>query len=483
MSQEQVLRELVALGYENLPEVGGRGEFARRGGIVDVFPAGQPLPVRIEWFGDEIESLRAFDPADQRGVRPADSVRLLPASEFALPAGTGTVLAERLGRLASKLPEALAADLAHFENGQIGDAAEVWAPFVAPATGFDHIGDEVLLLDEAGEVQAAADFLTSQSDERKAELERSGGLPKGWPSAYPSLRDWKKRLVEARTIELSWETDVRGAPPGGNPFGWHEPVLPPAGLGDLAATVDRWRGEGLRVVLTSDQSARLTELLSDANIVAAPVSVLREAPPAGGVVLIDRSLNSGFAGGPEQSVVVTDRELFGTVRVRRPRVLRRSSSKAVLERLQPGDLVVHIDHGIARYTGLVRRASGDGSDERDFLELHFAEGARIWCPSSRSIASRATPAARTRRCPSWRRRVAAHQDARPQGRHGPGQGFARAVLGARAGRRPADQRRHALAAGNGSGIPLRGNGRPAALGGGGQDRPRARTADGQAGRG
>ena len=70
MSQERVLRELVALGYENLPEVGGRGEFARRGGIVDVFPAGQPLPVRIEWFGDEIDSLRAFDPADQRGVRP-----------------------------------------------------------------------------------------------------------------------------------------------------------------------------------------------------------------------------------------------------------------------------------------------------------------------------------------------------------------------------------------------------------------------------
>src|SRR4029079_16259219 len=88
----------------------------------------------------------------------------------------------------------------------------------------------------------------------------------------------------------------------------------------------------------------------------------------------------GFAGGPDQAVVVTDRELFGTVRVRRPRVLRRSSSKGVLERLQPGDLVVHIGHRIAKYTGLGRRASSDGSDERDFLELHFAEGARISVP-------------------------------------------------------------------------------------------------------
>ena len=68
LGMDRVVGALVDLGYEHVPEVGGRGEFARRGGIVDVFPAGQPMPVRIEWFGDEIDSLRAFDPADQRGV-------------------------------------------------------------------------------------------------------------------------------------------------------------------------------------------------------------------------------------------------------------------------------------------------------------------------------------------------------------------------------------------------------------------------------
>jgi transcription-repair coupling factor (superfamily II helicase) len=257
----------------------------------------------------------------------------------------------------------------------------VWTSLVAPASALDHLTDEILLLDEPGEVQAAGEFLWSQSEERRLELERAGAVPKGWPAAYPERRDWKRRLVEARTIELSWESELRGAPPGGNPFGWHEPVLPGAGLGDLAATVARWQREGLRVVLTSDQSARLTELLGEANIFAAPLPSLREVPPPGGVALIERSLNSGFAGGPEGAVVVTDRELFGSVRVRRPRALRRASSKNVLERLNPGDLVVHIDHGIARYTGLVRRsAGGDGSEERDFLELHFGEGARIWVP-------------------------------------------------------------------------------------------------------
>ncbi len=381
IGQERVLRELIDLGYEALPEVAGRGEFARRGGIVDLFPAGRELPVRVEWFGDEIDSLRTFDPTDQRGLGPAESVRLLPASEFLLPPGAGEQLRRRLGRAADRLPESLATDLARLESGQLADAGEVWAGHLAPATALDHLTDEIWLLDEPEEIGAAADFLWSQADERRAELERAGELPRGWPSAYPERRDWKRRLVEARTLELTWESEHPAAPPGGNPFGWHEPVLPPAAIGHLGDTVERWRREGARVVLTSDQAARLSEILGEADIVAAPLHRLSKAPPPGAVALVERSLNGGFAGGPEGVILVSDRELFGTVRVRRPRALRRVVPRDLLERLNAGELVVHIDHGIARYGGLVRRsAGGDGGEERDFLELHFAEGGRIWVP-------------------------------------------------------------------------------------------------------
>ncbi|HEY7599896.1 MAG TPA: DEAD/DEAH box helicase, partial [Candidatus Limnocylindrales bacterium] len=379
VAQQRVLRELVELGYEALPEVGGRGEMARRGGIVDVFPAGATLPVRVEWFGDEIESLRAFDPTDQRATGTVDALRLLPASEF--PLAEGTDLRARLGRLASKLPEQLAADLDRLEQRLPTDAMEVWGGVLAPASGLDHLGDELLLLDEPAEVLAAAEFLWTQADERQAELERTAELPRGWPGAYPAPRDWKSRLAKARTLELSWESELPGAPPGGNPFGWHEPVLPPAPLGDLATTVKRWQAERLRVVLTSDQSARLAEILAEKDVIAAPVARLSEPPSPGGVALIERSLNDGFAGGPESVVFITDRELFGSVRVRRPKALRRVTPADLLGRLNPGDVVVHIDHGIARYAGLTRRAAGgDGTEERDFLELHFAEGGRIWVP-------------------------------------------------------------------------------------------------------
>ena len=113
--QDALLRELFELGYVPVTEVAGRGESARRGGIVDVFPPSMALPIRIEFFGDEIDSLRSFDPTDQRTVGTIESAVLLPATEFLLPAGGAAAIRERLGRAAARLPERLAADLARFD--------------------------------------------------------------------------------------------------------------------------------------------------------------------------------------------------------------------------------------------------------------------------------------------------------------------------------------------------------------------------------
>jgi len=383
-SQERLVRDLADLGYERVPEVAGRGEFARRGGIVDVFPPGRPLPVRAEWFGDVVESLRAFDPTDQRGVGPVDEVLLPPAGEFILPPGAEArreVIVERLGRIASRLPERCAADLERIaETGQLGDAAEVWSGVLAPASALDHLGEAILIIDEPADVATAFAALRAQADERAGDLEAAGELAHGWPDVYVPPRTWKAALAAARTLSLSWETDLPDAPPGDNPFGWHEPVLPSLAVASIGTTVARWQREGARVVLASDQSARLEDLLGESGIVAA-VTTQPAAPVAGGLALVGRSLNGGFAGGPEGLVVVTDRELFGTVRVRRPRALRRVVPRDLLERLQPGDAVVHIDHGVARYGGLERRpGGGEADEERDFLLLRFAGTDRIWVP-------------------------------------------------------------------------------------------------------
>ena len=381
LTQERLLRELIDLGYEAVTEVGGRGEFARRGGIVDLFPPGQPFPVRAEFFGDEIDSLRAFDPADQRSTGPVGTAAVLPADEFPLPPDTAAWLRARLGRLAGRLPPLLGADLERMTaTRQLGDATEVWAGVLAPATGLDHVGDAIWLLDEPGDVEQAAQLLWEQAAERRAELEESEEVPAGWPDAYLEHRVWQRARHEARTLELTWESEAEEAPPGGNPFGWREPALPPQRIAGIPDAVARWRAEGRRVVISSDQSARLAEILEDAGVVVAPTGRLAEPPAVGAVALVERSLNSGFEDGPDGLVVLTDRELFGSVRVRRPRALRRVVPRDLLERLVAGDIVVHVDHGIARYGGMVRRAVGASGEERDYLELHFSGTDRIFLP-------------------------------------------------------------------------------------------------------
>jgi transcription-repair coupling factor (superfamily II helicase) len=407
---EALLRELLGLGYSPAAEVAGRGEFARRGGIVDVFPPSATLPVRIEFFGDEIDSLRAFDPTDQRTVGPLAEAILLPASEFLAPHGGAAALRDRLGRAAAKLPERLAADLARFEAGgsaesgtthadrpaadlaaaralNVGDAAEVWAAQLAPSTGFDHLDPTTLLvLDEPGEIAEAAAFLWGQADERRAELVESGELTKDWPSTYLGPRDWKTRLVASRTLELTWESEMPEAAAlaarglsSGDLFGWREPQLPATRAAGVAAAVEGWQKDGGRIVLASDQAPRLSELLDEAGHTVAVVHA-PDAPPPGAVTLVERSLNGGFAGGPDGLVFVTDRELFGSVRVRRPKAMRRVVPRDILERLTPGDLVVHIDHGVARYERMLRRGNPAEGEDRDYLELTFAGTDKIFVP-------------------------------------------------------------------------------------------------------
>ena len=191
--------------------------------------------------------------------------------------------------------------------------------------------------------------------------------------------------MASRTLELTWESEpaadaamAGGTRGSGDPFGWREPVLPLGRAGRLGDAVAAWQEDGARIVLASDQAPRLAEVLEEAGHPVAVSEGLTDAPPPGAIALIGRSLNGGFSGGPDGLAFVTDRELFGTVRVRRPKALRRVVPRDLLERLTPGDLVVHIDHGVARYEQMLRRG-GQGED-RDYLELSFAAGDRIFVP-------------------------------------------------------------------------------------------------------
>ena len=190
--------------------------------------------------------------------------------------------------------------------------------------------------------------------------------------------------MASRTLELTWESEppadvamAGGARGSGDLFGWREPVLPLGRAGRLPDAIEAWREDGARIVLASDQAPRLAEILEEAGHSVAVVDRIEEAPPPGAIALVGRVSMAVSPGARRRDVRHRPRAVRH-VRVRRPKALRRVVPRDLLERLTPGDLVVHIDHGVARYQQMLRR--GGAGEERDYLELAFAGADRIFVP-------------------------------------------------------------------------------------------------------
>jgi transcription-repair coupling factor (superfamily II helicase) len=364
--QRSLLERLVFGGYEAAAEVTGVGEFAHRGGLVDVWPPGAAEPVRIELFGDEIESIRAFDPMTQGSRRRLEEIVILPASEFLPPDGWQSAV-DRAPGLTDQLRE----DAARLAQGDVAEAAETWASLLTAGPAADHLPARAhLVLTDTDELRALAADLDRQAADRREGLVESGELPLDWPPPYDAagtLAGLEQRAAECLEEGGAVDAGYTAAP-----------VLPGRAersgtwLVDLAAR-DR------RLVVTTDQASRVGELLDEAGRPTAPLAELRDEPPAGSIGLVHGSLSGGFVHAASGLTVVTDRELFGATRVRRLVGSKRIVTRDLIGKLAPGDHVVHVDHGIARYAGMTQRAFGD--DVKEYLQLDFAGTDKIFLPA------------------------------------------------------------------------------------------------------
>jgi transcription-repair coupling factor (superfamily II helicase) len=364
INQNSLLGSLVAAGYDIAVEVSGVGEFASRGGIVDVWPPGATEPVRLDLFGDEVESIRGFDPVTQASRRRLDDVVLLPAGEF-LPADGWGAVPERAP---PHLTESLQADLARLEQGDLGEAAETWAALLAAAPTAEHLPPSAhLVLTDDDELSSLAAALDEQAAERRGALATAGELPRDWPLPYEATAT----LSALRAMATESLTDA------GADAGYGTAPMLPGRLDRLGA----WIGEmgDRRIVISTDQASRIGELLDEAGLPASAVAELREPPVTGAIGLVHGSLSGGFVHEPLRLVLLTDRELFGATRIRRLAPSKRVVTRDLVGKLEPGDLVVHVDHGIARYAGMTQRAYG--GDVKEYLQLDFAGADKIFLPA------------------------------------------------------------------------------------------------------
>ncbi|MEX2245763.1 MAG: transcription-repair coupling factor [Dehalococcoidia bacterium] len=397
ISQDDLLRALDAGGYGIEPQVTAPGEASRRGGIVDVWPPAEELPLRIELFGDEIESIRAFDPVTQRSEALRDDARIGPARELIFEPARSRALADRIH---AGLPKGehrvrFEHDVEQLRDATPFDGDAFYAPFLATATLLDHVPDGALVVvDEPADVGAVQQERDEQAHDARRELELRAELPHGMPDPHvpwPELRD----AIEGRAHRLSlsrWATGDDTAPGSAAapesaavvrlPFG---PTAAYGGrLRPLAEELAQTLRRGQQVVVVSTQSSRLSELLEE-NEVYARLADVMTAPQLGhgALTIVHGSLPHGWSVGEEGAglTLLTDAEVFGFRKQRRapPRSARRAVGEGFLSELTPGEFVVHIEHGIARFAGLVHR-SIDGQ-EREYVELQYADGDRLYVPT------------------------------------------------------------------------------------------------------
>jgi len=381
LEPEGFLRRLALGGYRFLPLVEEAGQASRRGGIIDVFPPSADAPVRIELVGDRVESLRLFDPARQRSVAKVESIVVGPAREVILPpAGLDRLRRELdFARCSSDVTERFEEELSTLEAGGAFAGDAFYVPFLAQGTLLDCLPPEaVLVCDEPSEVAAALDELEAQALEVRAELEGKGELPVGLPLPHLTWREVAPRLDERpRRIDLSrWATGEDGSLR--LPF---EPAPAYGGrLRSVVAEAIDGRRSGRRCVIVSQQAARLADLFAEQDVSAGPSAAVQEPPPSGGVTVVQGSLPGGWvlSADSQEMLLLTDTEIFGFTKQRRAPARRGIDRAVFLAELKPGDFVVHVEHGIARFAGMARKAIE--GHEREYLELHYAEGDRLFVP-------------------------------------------------------------------------------------------------------
>jgi transcription-repair coupling factor (superfamily II helicase) len=375
----QFLSSLQERGYEMGPLVESPGQASRRGGIIDVYPPAAS-PVRIELLGDTIDSLRSFDPTTQRSLARMNEAQIGPAREVLDGSGRIAELRSALdfGDLPEDLQEQFEDDLDRLAAGENEAGAGFWQPFLTSATLLDHLSPESLLvIDEPAELRQVLADLDSEAQEARDALTEGRRIPRHLP--LPHLDHTALMAVIEQRAGLNLQRWATNETPGASaaPF---EPAGAFGGrLRNLSQEVIARMRAGWRVIVVSQQSARLAELFETEGLDAA--APLDAVPSAGSLRLVTGSVPQGWSlrlPGSEL-LLLTDNEIFGFTKQRRAVRRAQTGREAFLADLSPGDYVVHIEHGIGRFGGLISR-NVDGV-EREYLELRYAEGDRLYVPS------------------------------------------------------------------------------------------------------
>jgi len=399
LDPEPLLRHLNTVGYTSTDVVEMPGEYALRGGILDVYPPEADRPLRVEFFGDEIESIRKFDPATQRSSHPTDEALLLPLTET--PVGEellGAIHARLSGKRISGAEE-IVEEAVRSGGVSVFPGWEFYAPVAgADRSLFDMLPHALVLADESDNLKQEFERVWSRIEEAH---ERSGVGNLVRPGdLYLSPDDWWKKLTalpgaDVEHLDIARSSDVGAAVSflSQSTPRFHGSV--PAMLEEVQKQIAE-RNRVLIAVPNTGEVERLADIFSEYSVsfrlgsrTRGGESYADETSYFAGEVLTTTLAKAYVPEGvvlPEANLAIFGaRDLFDESEsvVSRPQ-RHKSKVSAFLSDfrdLQVGDYVVHVEHGIGQYQGLKEINQGDGNAE--FMLLEYAEGARLYVPLTR----------------------------------------------------------------------------------------------------
>ncbi|RMF73442.1 MAG: transcription-repair coupling factor [Acidobacteria bacterium] len=374
----------VGMGYRVVDVVGAPGDIARRGGLFDLWPPQEPEPVRVELDADQVVSIRAFDPATQRTTGRREAVEILPARETVLdPEREDALLDRLLGAARRVLDDERAVGAEGPGRGRLAGVEAAVRAFADDLVTLQDLAGGRLVAWEPDEI---AQRLERAFDERQAawdERVETSGLD--WPPPGELFEPPERIAPELARAPLAVSQVALAA--GGRELvelpSRPAPVLVER-LGELGTVLGEATRAGRPAVLVArapGRRQRLAELVAEAGLAARLDVPDDPLPPGPGeIVIAPGLLEEGVDLVPDGPLVLGERELFGPEAPPPPR--RRRVEKAFvsdLRDLSPGDLVVHVDHGVGRYAGLETRP-GTGEE---LLLLEYAGGDRLYVPVTR----------------------------------------------------------------------------------------------------
>jgi transcription-repair coupling factor (superfamily II helicase) len=374
----RLLEELELLGYRLESIVETPGTMSHRGGIIDIFPLTGKLPVRLEFFGDSVDSLRTFDPGTQRSVTNIPSVDILPATELLLPRKMDkTALEDALRGLDisgcnSDVKEQLNNDIERMLTRQFSREEQYYAPLFNHGKLLDYLPpDTLLILDEPSQIKQTVSDLDAEAAQMRSEKMERGELPNNFPRPYLTWDELVPEIDHCHPLNLeAWGVDES-----------IDFITAPGYAGKLPLFIKKTAellAEQKRIVVVSHQASRLSELFDEEDITVAPVEAITQLPAPGTMILVQGALPEGWVMSGE-TYLFTDTEIFGFVKQRRVLKKRLSSHRTLTIDFVPDDYVVHVEHGIGKFTG-VTKLKAAGSD-KEYLVLQYATGDMLYVPT------------------------------------------------------------------------------------------------------